>query len=108
MRKIRPSFPRRRELLATAFEPLSDADFLRLVSDGSAIPGRQGSSLIVAKWRDGPGMDPQAFLSALKQQGLSLEVRRFKSDVNVRVARGKRAASGRPPAAARGTSAEVV
>jgi hypothetical protein len=98
MRKIRPSFPRRRELLATPFQPLSEADFLRLVSDGLAIPGQQGGSLIVAKWRDRPGMDPQAFLTALKARGLSLEVRRAREDVNVRVVRGKRAGDARPPA----------
>jgi hypothetical protein len=89
VRKIRPSYPRRREMLATPFLPLSEEGFLRLVSDGLAKPGRQGGSLVVAKWRDGPGMDPQAFLTALRGQGLSLEVRRFKADVNVRVVRSE-------------------
>jgi hypothetical protein len=91
MRKIRQSFPKRGEMLATPFLPLADEDFLQLVSDGLAIPGQRGSSFTVGKWRGGTGMDPKAFLVALKGEGLSLEVRRYKTDVNVRVARNKRA-----------------
>jgi hypothetical protein len=104
MKKIRPSYPRRREMLAAPFQPLSEEGFLRLVSDGLAIPGQQGGSLIVAKWRDGPGMDPQAFLTALRGQGQSLEVRRFKADVNVRVVRSRPAQDVRPPAPAQAPS----
>jgi hypothetical protein len=103
MKRGRSSQPKRREMLATPFEPLSDDGFLQLVSDGLAIPGQQGTGLLVAKWRDRPGMDPKVFLAALSDQGLSLEVRRFLGDVNVRIVRSGRAkgarSSPRPPAA---------
>ena len=101
MRTIRQSFPKRREMLATRFEPLSEDNFRQLVSARLAIPGQVGSSLFVAKWRDGPGMDVEAFLAALKAQGASLEVRRFKADVNVRVVRSKRAETVKPPSRTR-------
>jgi hypothetical protein len=90
-------------MLATPFAPLSEDGFLELVSDGLAIPVRQGTALIVAKWRDGPGMDPRVFLAALRDQRLRLEVRRFRGDVNVRVVRGKQAAEARPPPLPPGT-----
>jgi hypothetical protein len=101
VRTIRPSFPKRREMLATRFEPLSDDGFRQLVTERLAIPGQIGSSLFVAKWRDGPGMDVEAFLAALRAQGASLEVRRFKTDVNVRLVRSKPAETGKPPAPSR-------
>jgi hypothetical protein len=104
MRKIRPSFPKRREMLATPFQPLTEEGFLRLVSDGLAIPAQQGNSLTVAKWKGGPGMNPQAFLAALRSQGRSLVVRRFKADVNVRVVRDKQAGDMLPAVPARRTS----
>ncbi len=88
MKKIKPSYPRRRTLLATPFEVLSDLEFHALVSSGLAIPGRQGTSLFVAKWRDGPGEDAETFLKLLHAQGSRLEVRRYRDDVNVRVVRG--------------------
>jgi hypothetical protein len=85
-------------MLNTAFVGLSDADFRTLVSEGTAKPVQRGNSLFVAKWIDGPGMDPELFLTALRQQGSSLEVRRYESDVNVRVVEGARPAnSGRKP-----------
>lgn len=87
MKTMKPSYPRRGQMLATPFEPLTDGDFLELVSSGRAIPGQQGASLFVAKWRDGPGVDATAFLKALHAQGSSLEVRRYRSDVNIRVVR---------------------
>jgi len=96
MKRGRSSSPKRREMLATPFEPLSEDGFLELVANGLAIPGQQGSALIVTKWRSGPGMDPKVFLAGLKSQGHSLEVRRFRGDVNVRVVRGPRAADSRP------------
>jgi len=101
VRTIRQNFPKRREMLATRFEPLSDDSFRQLVSARLAIPGQIGSSLFVAKWRDGPGMDVEAFLAALRAQGSSLEVRRFKADVNVRVARSKQGETGKPPSPSR-------
>ena len=101
MRTIRQSFPKRREMLATRFEPLSEDSFRQLVSERLAIPGQVGPSLFVAKWRDGPGMDVEAFLAALKAQGSSLEVRRFKTDVNVRVVRTKQAETVKPPSPSR-------
>jgi hypothetical protein len=104
MKRGRSNQPKRREMLATPYEPLSEAGFLELVADGRAIPGRQGSALIVAKWRDRPGMDPKAFLAALNDQGLRLEVRRFREDVNVRVVPGKRPADAGPAAGAPGAS----
>ncbi len=77
-------------MLATPFEPLSDDEFRQLVASGVAIPGQQGAGLFVAKWRDGPGLNAEAFLVALHAQGSKLVVRRFKSDVNIRVVRSKR------------------
>jgi len=106
MKKIKLSYPRRDQLLATPFVALSDSDFRQLVSSGLAIPGQQGSSLFVAKWRDGPGVDPEVFLQALHSQGSRLEVRRYRADVNVRVVRstppkrGSRAPAVAPPKAA--------
>ncbi|MGA8276051.1 MAG: hypothetical protein WB789_01955 [Thermoplasmata archaeon] len=87
MKKIKQSYPRRRKMLQTPFEPLSDDEFRQLVSSGTAIPGQQGSVLFVAKWRDGPGMDAETFLVALRAQGSKLVARRFQTDVNVRVVR---------------------
>jgi len=99
VKKIKQSYPRRREMLATPFEPLSDDEFRQLVSSGSAIPSQQGSDLFVAKWRDGPGIDPEEFLAALRSQGSTLVARRFKTDVNIRVIRRPRPeARGTPPA----------
>ncbi len=81
-------------MLATPFEPLSDDAFRQLVASGSAIPGQQGTRLFVAKWRDGPGLNAEAFLVALHGQGSELVVRRFKSDVNIRVVRSERSVAG--------------
>ena len=89
MKKIKQRYPRRGEMLKTPFEPLPEDEFLKLVASGLAIPGQSGTGLFVAKWRDGPGMDTKAFLSALQAQGSRLEVRKFKGDVNIRVIRGK-------------------
>lgn len=74
-------------MLQTPFAPLPDDEFRKLVADGDAIPGREGSVLLVSKWRDPPGMEVEAFLVALRKQGSTLEARRFKTDVNVRVVR---------------------
>lgn len=87
MKKIKQSYPRRGAMFKTPFEPLSDDEFRRLVADGLAIPGQQASVLLVAKWREGPGLDVEAFLVALRAQGSKLEARRFKKDVNIRVVR---------------------
>lgn len=75
-------------MLKTPFEPLSDDEFRKLVASGLAIPGQSGG-LFVAKWRDGPGLDPEVFLATLRAQGSALAVRRFGGDVNVRVVRGQ-------------------
>jgi hypothetical protein len=88
MKKIKPHYPRRRELLDTPFAPLSDDAFRGLVASGAAIPARQGTTLLVAKWRDGPGLDADAFLTSLHAEGSTLEAREFGPDVNVRVVRG--------------------
>ncbi|MGA7922868.1 MAG: hypothetical protein WCA77_02695 [Thermoplasmata archaeon] len=85
MKQIKRSWPRRGEMLKMAFEPLPDEEFRQLVKSGAAIPGQQGTALFVAKWRDGPGMDAEAFLTALHAQGSSLAVRRYKGDFNIRV-----------------------
>jgi hypothetical protein len=85
MKKIKPHYPRRGRMLKTAFEPLSDDGFRQFVADGVAIPGQQGTSLFVAKWRDGPGVNADAFLLALKRQESTLVVRKFNGDVNIRV-----------------------
>jgi hypothetical protein len=90
VKKIKQSYPRRSKMLATPFSPLSEADFRSLVKDGSAIPSQQGSSLFVSKWRSGPGMETGAFLAAVRAQGSTLEVRRYNSDVNVRVVKPER------------------
>jgi hypothetical protein len=87
VKKFKQSYPKRREMLSTPFVPLSDDDFRQFVASGVAIPGQQGTSLTVAKWKDGPGMDANAFLLALRAQGSTLTVRRYKTDVNIRVVR---------------------
>jgi hypothetical protein len=97
MKTMKQSYPRRDQMLATPFEPLSDPDFRELVSSGAAIPGQQGSSLFVAKWRDGPGIDAEVFLKALHAQGSKLEVRRYKTDVNIRVVRNSPPKRGSRP-----------
>jgi hypothetical protein len=97
MKKIRPSYPRRKEMLQTPFEPLSEDEFRKYVASGVAIPGRQGSDLFVSKWRDGPGLDVDAFLAGIRAQGSRMVVRKFHSDVNIRVLRGPAASA---PAAA--------
>jgi hypothetical protein len=88
VKKIRQSYPQRAELLRTPFEPMSDDEFRQAVQNGSAIPCREGDVLIVSKWRDGPGMAPDAFLAALRAQGSKLMARTYKADVNIRVVRG--------------------
>jgi len=88
MKKIKPSYPRRKSLLAAPFVPLDDSGFRELVAAGSAIPCQQGDTLFVAKWRDGPGIDPGAFLAALHDRGLRLESRTYDGDVNIRVVPG--------------------
>ncbi|HUZ80015.1 MAG TPA: hypothetical protein VMV28_05300 [Thermoplasmata archaeon] len=87
MKTMKQSYPRRKRMLATPFEPLSDDGFRQLVARGLAIPFQQGTGLFVAKWRDGPGLGAEPFLVALRAQGSTLEVRRFHDDVNVRVVR---------------------
>ncbi len=89
MKKIKQHYPRRKEMLKTAFEPLSDEEFRQFVASGVAIPGQQGTSLFVTKWRDGPGLGADAFLDSLRAQGSKLMVSRFQSDVNIRVIRNK-------------------
>jgi hypothetical protein len=84
MKTMKQSYPRRSEMLATPFLPLSDAEFRELVLSGQAIPGTAGG-LTVAKWSDRPGVGADEFLTALRGQGGRLEVRRFKSDTNVRI-----------------------
>jgi hypothetical protein len=98
MKKINSTYPRRGAMLSAPFLSLSDDEFLELVSHRLAIPAQQGNSLIVSKWRDGPGMDPGEFLRAMKDQGRSLEVRRFNGDVNVRLVRQKPRRGVRPRA----------
>lgn len=87
MRKIKPRFPRRDEMLATPFVPLSDQEFRELAAARLAIPCQQGTSLFVSKWRDGPGLDAEGFLSSLRAQGSTMIVRKFQGDVNIRVVR---------------------
>jgi len=108
MKKIKQHYPRRGEMLQTPFQPLSEDGFRDLVTTGRAIPGQQGTSLFVSKWKDGPGVDVELFLTALSAQGSKLEVRAFKSDVNVRVVRSsaKRSAGERSSAAARKRKAQ--
>ncbi|MCI4373543.1 MAG: hypothetical protein L3K02_07880 [Thermoplasmata archaeon] len=107
MKKIKQSYPRRREMLSTPFKPLSDAEFRKSVTDGLAIPSLEGSVLFVSKWRDGPGMGADEFLTALRAEGSSLEARSFREDVNIRVLRKRGPASSgrRLPAASRVTAA---
>lgn len=76
-------------MLKLPFEPLSDDDFRQFVASGAAIPGQQGPSLFVTKWRDGPGVGVEAFLESLHAQGSTMVVRKFRSDVNIRVVRRK-------------------
>jgi hypothetical protein len=95
MKQIRQHYPRRGEMLATAFKPLSEEDFRKLVTSGVAFPGHQGTGLWVAKWSDRPGHDIESFLVTLHAQGASLEARTFKSDVNVRVVRKKAMIAGK-------------
>jgi hypothetical protein len=100
VKKIRPSYPRRAELLRTPFASLSDDEFRRHVAEGSAIPSQLGDVLFVSKWRDGPGMGADAFLAALHAQGATLEARTYQKDVNIRVVRSdpKKAPAGKPSA----------
>jgi hypothetical protein len=81
-------------MLKTAFEPLSDEEFREFVASGVAIPGQQGASLFVTKWRDGPGLGADAFLESLHAQGAKLVVRKFGTDVNIRVVRSKPSKKG--------------
>jgi hypothetical protein len=94
MKKIQQHYPRRRAMLDTAFEPLSDDAFREFVASGAAIPARQGTALIVAKWRDGPGLAANAFLESLHAEGSTLEVRNYRSDVNIRVVRSLQPSPG--------------
>jgi len=100
MKTFKQSYPRRRAMLATPFTPLSDSDFRELVSSGVAIPGRQGTSLFVSKWRDGPGLETETFLKVLHAQESQLEVRRYKTDVNIRVITTAPPKRGVPPLSA--------
>ena len=81
-------------MLRTPFVPLPDDEFRQLAASGLAIPGQQGTALFVAKWRDGPGLDAEAFLVALRAQGSKLVVRKFKADVNIRVVRSRPSTAG--------------
>ncbi|MFI5418683.1 MAG: hypothetical protein ACHQ2Y_07310 [Candidatus Lutacidiplasmatales archaeon] len=94
MKKIKQHYPRRREMLNTPFEPLTDEAFRQLVKSGSAIPCQDSGALFVSKWRVGPGLDPEIFLAALRAQGSTLVARRFKADVNIRVVRPAKTAAG--------------
>jgi hypothetical protein len=94
MRKIKQHYPRRGAMLSTAFEPLTDDAFRAFVASGAAIPARQGTALIVTKWRDGPGLGADAFLESLHAEGSTLEVRDFHSDVNIRVVRALKPSAG--------------
>ena len=94
MKKIKQSYPRNSAMLRTPFEPLSDDDFRGYVATGKAIPAQQGAALFVTKWRDGPGIGADVFLQSLKDQGSTLEIRRFRSDINIRVVRKSRAEPG--------------
>jgi hypothetical protein len=89
MKKIKQHYPRRGEMLKTAFQPLSDKDFREFVASGVAIPAQQGATLFVTKWRDGPGLGADAFLESLRAQGSTLVFRKFKADVNIRVVRSQ-------------------
>jgi len=74
-------------MLRTPFVPMSDDEFRQAVRAGSAVPCREGDVLIVSKWRDGPGMDVDVFLKALRAQGSKLTARTYRTDVNIRVVR---------------------
>jgi hypothetical protein len=93
MKTFKQSYPQRREMLATPFVPLSDAEFRQLVLSGQAIPGNNGS-LTVSKWSDHPGLDPEVFLTALRAEGSTLEVRTYGTDTNVRIVRNKPSRGG--------------
>jgi hypothetical protein len=95
MKQLRQRWPRRDEMLGTPFAPLSDADFRGLVADGSAIPMQRGNSLYVAKWIEGPGMEANLFLAALRAKGSTLEIRRHLKDVNIRVVPAHPSGTGR-------------
>jgi hypothetical protein len=58
MKKILPSYPRRRALLAAPFLPLDDAEFHELVARRIAIPFQRGGDLGVAKWQMDRGSTP--------------------------------------------------
>lgn len=107
MKTMKQSYPQRKRLLATPFVPLPDDEFHALVASGLAIPGQQGSALFVAKWRDGPGLDSKSFLAAVRAQGSTLVVRRYKDDVNIRVVRSIQPEAGarRSPTPSRKASA---
>jgi hypothetical protein len=97
MKKIKQHYPRRREMLSTPFQPLTDDAFRQFVASGVAVPARQGTALIVSKWRDGPGLGADAFLESLHAEGSTLEVRDFHSDVNIRVVRTARPSTSVEP-----------
>jgi hypothetical protein len=94
MKKLKQHYPRRGKMLKTPFQPLSDDAFRRFVASGAAIPARQGTALIVTKWRDGPGLGADAFLESLRAEGSTLEVRDYHSDVNIRVVRPAHPSAG--------------
>lgn len=94
-------------MLKTPFVPLADADFRRFVADRTALPGLRGNSLYVAKWSDGPGMDPDLFLAEVHARGATLEVRQHRGDVNIRIVGPQPSASNNkasPPRAGRSPS----
>ncbi len=95
MKKIKQGYPRRREMLKTSFEPLSDDDFRKFVATGVASPRRLGAALFVTKWKDGPGLGADEFLDSLHAQGSAMVFRKFKSDVNIRVVRSKESVAQR-------------
>ncbi|MCI4337362.1 MAG: hypothetical protein L3K18_00290 [Thermoplasmata archaeon] len=103
MKTFKQSYPRRGKLLRTPFVPLSDDEFRRLVTNGSAIPSQQGAVLFVSKWRDGPGMAPDAFLAALRAQGSTMVARTYGSDVNIRVVKHESAESAGPRSRSKAT-----
>lgn len=88
-KQISQRYPRRGAMLKTPFEPLTDADFKQLVSSGVAVPGESGNALFVSKWRAGPGIDADKFLAAVRAQGSRLVVRRYKTDVNIKLVPAK-------------------
>lgn len=99
MKTMKQSYPRRKRLLATPFAPLEESEFRQLVTSGLAIPSQQGTGLFVAKWHNGHGIGAEPFLVALRAQGSTLEIRKYRQDVNIRVVRGVRTETGaRTPA----------